>query len=73
MPKLTASSIFPRQRTTAEKINITSLTIAMAQLSKDEKLDQIATEMVDSLYSKTRARAFRRASAVLAVLRSHDV
>lgn len=73
MSKIQTASIFPRHRTTAEKVNITSLTIAMAELSKDETLEKIACEMVNSLYSKTRARAFRRASAVIAVLRSHDL
>lgn len=72
MPALKKISIFPRAVNTTEKINVTSLTIALAKIGKDEQLNEVASEMLGHLYSKSQDRALRRASAILAVLQSAD-
>lgn len=72
MPFDSSKSVFPNAVKTSEKINVTSLTIALAELSKDKAITGMATKMVNSLYAKTQVKALKRASAVLAVLRSHE-
>lgn len=63
--------VFPKTITTNDKINITSLTMAMGEVTKDEIFRDTAVQMINSLYSKSQERALRRANALLAVLRSH--
>lgn len=71
MSKIKPGSIFPRTHTTAQKINITSLALALSAVSKDEDMTHMAARMVESLYSKSQHHAFKRADAILAVLKSH--
>jgi hypothetical protein len=71
MPQVTKELIFPRAVTTVDKINLTSLAIALGTLSEDKGLKEIAQVMVNSLYAKSRIRAHKRANAVLALLESH--
>jgi hypothetical protein len=71
MSKVRTGYVFPRTHTTAQKINITSLTLALSAVSKDEDMTHAAARMVESLYSKSQDRAFKRADAILAVLKSH--
>ena len=71
MPRVTKELIFPRAVSTANKINLTSLAIALGTLSEDKGLKEIATLMTDSLYAKSRIRAQKRATAVLAVLEAY--
>jgi hypothetical protein len=72
MPLKSKNSAFPSAATTSQKINVTSLTLTLANISKDETIGKIATTMINSLYSKTQDRALKRASALLALLRAHD-
>lgn len=72
MPALKKISVFPRAVNTSEKINVTSLTIALAKIGKDERLNEVAVEMLGHLYTKSQDRALRRANAILAVLNSVD-
>lgn len=71
MPNIKKVVVFPKSITTADKINITSLTMAMGEITKDQVFRDTAVDMANSLYSKSRERALRRANALLAVLRSH--
>lgn len=71
MSRIKKAAIFPRNVTTTDKINITSLTLALADVTKDEVFTRVAAQMTESLYSKTKDRAYRRADAILAVLNSH--
>jgi hypothetical protein len=71
MRKAKAKTFFRTPATTREKINVTSLVLALSQISKDPDLQAMSVRMVESLYSKSQDRAFRRADALLAVLNSH--
>lgn len=71
MSRIKKVLVFPKTITTNEKINITSLTMAMGEITKDQIFINTAVDMANSLYSKSRERALRRANALLAVLRSH--
>lgn len=71
MSRIKTGAVFARTATTSEKINITSLALALAEVTKDEQFSRIAAEMTESLYTKTKNRAYKRADAILAVLHSH--
>jgi hypothetical protein len=63
-----APDVFPRTVTTRNKVNIASLTIVLAELSKDDELREQANKMLDRLYRKSQRRAVSRALAVAHVL-----
>jgi hypothetical protein len=71
MPRIKKVLAFPRAVTTNDKVNITSLILAIGEVSKDPVFRDLGLKMTNSLYSKTQERALRRATALLAVLRSH--
>ena len=65
-------SVFPHAQTTKQKVDITSLTLALATVSKSDEIKSFAESMLDGMYGKSQDRAFRRANALIAVLRAHD-
>jgi hypothetical protein len=66
------SAAFPRTVTTEEKINITSLTLALAQVSRNPAFAALGVKMIDSLYSKSRARVLARTDTLVTVLNSYE-
>lgn len=66
------TSVFGRTISTQEKINAATLTLALSRVSGDKSIENLALQMVNSLYSKSQKRVIARANAVLAVLNSHN-
>lgn len=60
--------VFPRSRTTQEKINITGLTIALGEFTKEPEVRAAALKMLGSMYTKSQKKAVARANAIIAVL-----